>query len=177
VGKSTVAAALAYDVETLQRFPDGILWVSLGLKPNLMSTVAAWGRALGSDALLGLPTLKEATRGLNALLRRKQMLLIVDDVWNTEHAVPFQEARGNECALLFTTREPELADAIAPTATAIYNLPVLTEESSLELLEFIAPSVVNNNPVECRELVNDLEFLPLSLHVAGHTLRAEERMG
>ena len=45
VGKSTVSAALAYDGEVRSAFPDGILFASLGPKPSLLSSVAAWGRA------------------------------------------------------------------------------------------------------------------------------------
>jgi hypothetical protein len=177
VGKSSAAAALAYDAETRQTFPDGILWASLGQKPSLLSELAKWGRALGIDDLLKASTLKEATPRLAAMLSRKRMLLIVDDLWEIEHAVPFQQAQGSQCALLFTTRETKVAEGIAPARDAIYPLPVLSEESSLELLELLAPSVVADNPKECRELVRDVEFLPLALQVAGRTLNAEEKLG
>ena len=67
------------------------------------------------------------------------MLLIVDDVWETEHAAPFQQVRGDECGLLFTTRETHVAEAIAPIHSAIYNLPVLTHDSALEFSEIRFP--------------------------------------
>jgi hypothetical protein len=176
VGKTTVATAIAHDLEIKKAFPDGVLWVSLGQKPNLFSEMATWGRALGTDDLLRAPTLKEATTQLAALLRKKRMLLLVDDVWEAEHAAPFQQACGNKCALLITTREPGLANALAPTPDAVYNLPVLTEENALKLLATLAPTVVDQHANECSELVRSLGCLPLALQVAGHMLSVEAAM-
>ncbi|TVM03114.1 MAG: hypothetical protein CV087_06815 [Candidatus Brocadia sp. WS118] len=176
VGKTTMASALAHDTHIAAAFPDGILWMSLGQKPNLLSEMAAWGRALGTDELLRAPTLKEATAQLTGLLHNKRMLLIVDDVWETEHAAPFQQACGKDCALLITTRESGIAEALAPPDT-VYNLPVLTEDYALELLQKLAPEVVKQHPNESRELVSALECLPLALQVAGHMLNSESKMG
>lgn len=173
VGKTTMAAVVAHDPEINAAFPDGILWTSLGQAPHLLSELAIWGRLLGTDALLRAPTLREVTPQLAALLRNKRMLLIVDDVWEPEHAVPFQQARGPECALLVTTRLPEVAQILAPTRDALYNLPVLTEEKALELLHALAPTAVEKHSNACRELVQALECLPLGLRVAGHLLNAE----
>jgi hypothetical protein len=52
VGKSSIAAALAHDAEIQQAFSDGVLWTSLGQEPNIMSLLAEWGKALGTDELL-----------------------------------------------------------------------------------------------------------------------------
>src|SRR5208283_4935793 len=177
VGKSSLAAALAYDPEVRDCFPDGILWVSLGVNPSLHSVIAAWGRALGTDELLKVPSLRDAATQLAALLSQKQMLLIVDDVWQTEHAVAFAQLRGGQCAVLFTTRETEVAEAIAPAGSAIYNLPVLKEDSALELLELLAPYVSTEYPLESRDLVRGLGCLPIALQVAGRTLNAEWKFG
>jgi hypothetical protein len=37
IGKSTLAAALAYDPDVQAHFPDGILWITLGQQPDLLS--------------------------------------------------------------------------------------------------------------------------------------------
>ncbi len=177
VGKTTMAAALAHDTEVKKAFPDGVLWLSIGEKPQLVPALAAWGRALGTDDLLKAPTLKEATTQLAALLSDKRMLLIVDDVWEAEHAEPFRQARGTNCALIFTTRVSSVAQALAPTPDAVYNLPVLTHENALKLLSALAPSIVTQYPKESADLVHDLECLPLALQVAGHMLQAEASRG
>ncbi len=176
IGKTTIAAVLAHDPDITAAFPDGVLWTSLGPKPNLFSELATWGRALGTDDLLRAKTLEEATAQLTAMLRNKRMLLIIDDVWESEHAVPFKVG-GRGCATLITTRENKVAQAIAPTANDIYKLPVLTDDKALELLQALAPSVVNDYPAESRDLVHELEGLPLALQVAGHMLNVEASYG
>jgi hypothetical protein len=79
--------------------------------------------------------------------------------------------------MLFTTRSKTVAQTIAPTADAIYKLPVLTEEAALELLTKIAPSVIEGHPEECRALARELDYLPLALQVAGRLLHTEAEYG
>ncbi|HEV7904642.1 MAG TPA: NB-ARC domain-containing protein [Pyrinomonadaceae bacterium] len=178
VGKTTLVGVVGRDSDVKQTFHDGVLWASLEQKPELLSTLAAWGRALGTDDLLKAPTLQEATDRLAALLRHKRMLLIVDDVWDTAHAWPFlQVSSDTNCALLITTRLTSVAEALQAGEDRTYLLPVLTEENALILLHNLAPAIVKEHPDECLELVRDLECLPLALHVAGRLLKAEAKMG
>jgi hypothetical protein len=184
VGKTTLVGVLARDPETARAFPDGVLWTALDQNPELMSKIAQWGRSLGTDDLLRIPGLEEATERLARLLRDKRMLLIVDDIWNVAHALPFVRAAANSrCALLATTRLTSVAAALAELDTARkgdenpYLLPVLTDENALILLRYLAPAVVEAHFEECLELVRDLECLPLALHVAGRLLKEEARMG
>jgi hypothetical protein len=178
VGKSALAAVLAHDEEVKKAFPDGVLWTSLGERPDVLSSILRWGAALDENQKWGeLPTLKETTVRLAAVLRDKRMLLLVDDVWRTEHGEVFRQTSGKGCALIFTTRVRVVAEALAPTADSIYSLPVLAEEDALELLRTLAPAVVDRYPDDCREVVHDLECLPLALQVAGRMLQAEAGKG
>src|SRR5690606_12439708 len=59
VGKTTLAAVLSYDSELMQIFPDGTLWASLGPSPNIISELAIWGRALGTDKILHAKSVDE----------------------------------------------------------------------------------------------------------------------
>ncbi len=176
VGKTTLAAAIAHDLDIAATFPDGVLWTSLGLTPSLFNALAAWGRALGTDEILRARTLEEASAQLAALLRDKRMLLIVDDVWQAEHAIPFKVG-GRGCALLVTTRVNGVAQELAATPGDIYYLPVLTDDKALELLRILAPTVVVQHPDATLELIHELEGLPLALQVAGHLLNAEASYG
>jgi hypothetical protein len=177
IGKTAIATVLANDEEVKTTFADGVLWVSLGQTPNLITELAAWGRSLGTEDILRAPTLREATERLRVLLHDKQALLVVDDVWKAEHVIPFRQARGPNCALLITTRETGLVDALSLPDKAIHVLPPLTEERALDLLRLLAPEVVEAFPEKCLELVRSLESLPLALHVAGRLLKAESRKG
>jgi hypothetical protein len=176
VGKTTIASVLAHDPDIQKTFPDGVLWVSLGQEPDLLSEIAAWGRALGSDELLRARTIEEAQAQMAALLLDRRMLLIVDDVWHHEHAMPFKVG-GRGCATLITTRLDSVANFLAPTAGNIYRLKVLKDEDSLTLLNQLAPVAVAQHPDECLILAQELEGLPLALQVAGHLLHAEANYG
>lgn len=176
VGKTTIASALAHDPDIAIRFPDGVLWTSLGQVPNILSEMATWGRALGTDEILKAKSVDEAQNMLAGLLRNKQTLLIIDDVWKTEDAIPFKVG-GHGCATLITTRLDGVANALAPVAENIYRLKVLKDKDALELVRQLAPSVVQQHPGECLVLVQELEGLPLALQVAGRLLNTEANYG
>lgn len=176
VGKTTIASALAHDTDIAGRFPDGVLWTSLGQEPNVLSEMAAWGRALGTEEILKAKSVEEAQVLLAGLLRDKRKLLIIDDVWKAEDAVPFKVG-GAGCATLITTRLDGVANALAPVADNIYRLKVLKDEDALELLKQLAPSAVAQHPNECMVLVHELEGLPLALQVAGRLLNTEANYG
>lgn len=175
IGKTTLASALAYDSEVIDSFPDGILWVSLGLSPDVFSHLAAWGRALHID-LAHAKNVEQASAQLAAHLRGKRMLLIVDDVWKTALALPFQIG-GPNCAMLITTRDRAVARDLAPTPDDIYRLDVLSDENAFALLRVLAPKVVEQHPDESQVLVRELEGLPLAIQVAGHLLQSESELG
>ncbi len=176
VGKTTMATALAYDLDIQKLFPDGVLWTSLGQEPNILSEMATWGRALGTDEILKAKSVEEAQNLLAGILRNKRMLLIIDDVWKAEDAFPFKVG-GVGCATLITTRLDGIANALAPVADNIYRLKVLKDEDALELLQQLAPTVVKQYPNECLVLVQELEGLPLALQVAGRLLNTEANSG
>jgi hypothetical protein len=178
VGKTTLVGVLGRDPEVLKAFPDGVLWTALERGPNLMTKLADWGRNLGTDDLLRTPTVEEAIVKLAALLRHRRMLLIVDDIWTASDAVPFlRVATQTKCAMLATTRLTAVADELALSEQQIYVLPVLTEDNSIILMRYLAPDPVDQYPSECRELVRDLGYLPLALHVAGRLLKTEAKLG
>ncbi|NOT05766.1 MAG: hypothetical protein HOP27_14315 [Anaerolineales bacterium] len=176
VGKGTLASVIAYDHDIISKYSDGVLWISLGPEPNVLSDLAMWGKALGTDDLIKEKTVEDASRRLSALLRYKRMLLIIDDVWSVSDANPFIVG-GPRCATLITTRASAVAQALAGTTDNVYRLNVLTERDSLELLKIIAPAVVSNSLGACKELIKELEGLPLALQIAGHLLNVEANDG
>jgi nucleoside phosphorylase len=177
IGKTTLATVLANDLEVRQAFPDGILWTSFGKSPDIFSELLAWACALDSKQLLSVTTLKEAISIMSGILRSKKLLLVVDDVWKAEHIIPIQKACGASCVLLVTTRLPGVVNDLSLPNSCIYNLPPLTEEKALELLNLLAPTVVSEYRKECQELIQDIECLPLAVHVAGRLLNAEVKLG
>ena len=176
VGKSTTVAILSHDLDIARQFPDGVLWTSLGERPSLFAAISAWADALRLNDPGRMRTAEEISAQLTAALHDKRVLLIVDDVWQPEHALPFRVG-GQYCALVMTSRLNDVAIALAPTASDIYRLPVLSEAAGLELLAKLTPDTVAEHPAEARELVRDLEGLPLAIHVAGRLLHSESHLG
>lgn len=176
VGKTTVAAALARDKEIEELFPDGVLFASLGQQPDILSTLGAWGRASHVGDLSDAESVPEASARLSAMMRKKQTLLIIDDVWEATHATSLAVG-GQRCATLVTTRLGRVAREISPKAEGVYKLGVLSDEEALQLLEQLAPAVVSDHVEESRQLVRDLDGLPLAIRVAGGLLAAESYRG
>lgn len=176
VGKSTTVATLAHDPEIAQQFPDGVLWASLGETPSIIAEISTWADAFKLSEPGRVRKVEEISAQLTAILREKRILLIVDDVWQAEHAQPFRVG-GQMCALVITTRLNDVANALAPTAFDLYHLPVLTDAAALELLGKLTPETTADYPDEARELIRDLEGLPLAVHVAGRLLHSEARLG
>jgi hypothetical protein len=176
VGKSTITALLAHDSDIAALFPDGVLWVSLGESPDVVSEISAWADALKLSEPGRVRKIEDISAQITAGLRDRRVLLIVDDVWRPDHARPFAVG-GQQCALIMTSRLNDVALTLAPTPSDIYRLPVLREDAALDLLARLVPDIVTAYPAEVRELVRDLEGLPLAIHVAGRLLHSEAHMG
>jgi len=175
VGKTTLVTALAHDPEVVQAFPDSVLWASIGENADPLQELKAWAHTLGAD-LSNARTLEDAMSQVRALLHNQQALLIVDDVWGTDAALPFLIG-GADCASLITTRFADVAREIADIPDDVYVLDRLSDDRGVELLAQLTPTVVGRFPEECRKLVSDLEGLPLALRVAGRLLENEASAG
>lgn len=176
VGKSTTIAALAHEPALKLAFPDGVLWTSLGEEPNIARKLLVWADALHLVPPGKTPKVDELTARLTTALKDRRMLLIVDDVWQVEHAAPFRVGGGG-CALLMSSRLNHVARALAPISADVYRLPVLSDEYGLALLSHLAPKAAAEHPDEALQLVRDLEGLPLALQVAGRLLNEEAHLG
>ncbi|NES46724.1 NB-ARC domain-containing protein, partial [Moorena sp. SIO2C4] len=89
IGKSTLAAALAYEPEVQSHFPDGIFWATLGQQPDILSFLSTWIQQLGDYDFKPI-NIDSASLQLRTLLSDKKALLVVDDVWHPEHVEPFR---------------------------------------------------------------------------------------
>lgn len=176
IGKTALTAVIAHDALIQRHFKDGILWVSLGQSPDIFASLVKWGNALKLPGIQQAKSMNDASQILNSALHDKNVLVIVDDVWDETHFRPF-DIGGKGCAILVTSRLNRVAQAIITRRDELYKIPVLDEEQGLALLNTLAPDVVKNHDEEIRELVRDLEGLPLALQVVGRLLREEHILG
>lgn len=121
-GKTTLARALCHDERVQEAFDDGILWVTLGEQPgNLVNKVEDLIYALNHEKP-GYASLDAASARLVELLADRDILLVVDDAWNSIHLKPFLQG-GKRCARLITTRDeraiPQQAQRIQVDAMRI----------------------------------------------------------
>ncbi len=166
VGKSTLAAYLAHLDAVRQRFPDGILWATLGQRPDLLRLLAGWIRALGEDYT---PlSVEDATAYLRSVLRDRAVLLVVDDAWHGEHVRPFLVG-GPRCRVLITTREADIARAVG---ARLHELDVLTPAQALELLgKRLQRRLTEEERTQAETLARTVGYLPLALELSAAQLQ------
>ncbi|MEM6503377.1 MAG: NB-ARC domain-containing protein, partial [Cyanobacteria bacterium P01_C01_bin.89] len=158
VGKSVLAAALTYTDEIRDRFPDGILWATLGQQPDLLPLLGQWIYSLG-DRDYSPTTVDAASSYLRSLLADKTMLLVVDDLWDASHFQYFKLA-GKGCRVLVTTREVRLPEA------AKFELDVMSLDQAVELVEKRLGAIAAADREDFEALVAAVGFLPLAIELA-----------
>ena len=155
IGKSVLAAALAFDNDLKEKYRDGVLWVTLGQKPDLLAFLWAWIQALG-DYDFTPRTISTATAHLRSLLYQRACLLVVDDAWEADDVRPFLVS-APRCRILVTTRRADVASEIN---SSLHQVDVMTPEQSISLLTSRL-----NRPIYAEELRDAQQVAKLVGHL------------
>ena len=166
IGKSVLVAALARELEVQQAFPDGIFWVTVGFEPLLVVQQTQLAEALGGKTLT-FSEVKQGKECLAQLLADKVCLLILDDVWQLDHANAFN-VMNSRSQLLVTTRDAEL---ITGLGAINYRLELLSNEQSLSLMALWAGMQVADLPDVAKAVAQECGNLPLALSLCGAMVR------
>ena len=162
IGKSTLAAALAHDPEVQARFPDAVLWATLGQQPEILPLLSGWVQALGDYQFKPL-VVETASTHLRSLLQDKAALIVVDDVWDPAHVASFLVG-GPSCQVLITTREAAIAKGLG---AAHYDLDIMTPEQALDLLaKRLGRGLEGAERNQALALADAVGYLPLALELA-----------
>lgn len=172
VGKTALAVTIAEDSDIVNRFKDGVLWASLGQRPDILGTLAQWGNDLKTD-VSGYPTPHQRSQALKSVISQRHILLIIDDAWDST-AVELLQCGGHNCCHLLITRLQSLAESFA-TAEQVVRVVELDDESGYQLLSRLAPHAWEADQVSAKALVQSVGGLPLALKVLGGYLAAPER--
>ena len=171
MGKTTFLATLAHN-ETLRRlFPNGVLWASAGdVRENQVAQLITWAKAVDvqMDALNPNASIDEIKQAMGVAMAGRKMLLLVDDVWQSEDLDIFH-LFGEQCALIFATRQVEATVGHAIHQT--YQLEHLNEKITKQLLLSFAPLAEAVEPGRFAQLVSQLGGWPLAIQLAGSQLR------
>lgn len=164
VGKTALAAYLAYDDRIRELFPDGVLWTSLGPTPDLASILRLWMDALRISELQSSTSIEHLLLQLTAGLYDKRLLLIVDNVWSVQAARAFYSAQ-TESVTIFTSRWPNIARQVIMSPDAMLHLQPLDNHDAIEVITKLAPTLIEQHPPAVRRLVKNYAGLPLALHM------------
>jgi hypothetical protein len=168
-GKTTLAKALCHDRRVRYGFDDGILWVTLGENPgDLTGQVKDLIMTLG-DERFNFSTLEAAVNRLKELLEDRDILIVIDDVWNRAHLNPFMQG-GPRCARLITTRNFDTL----PAGAARVRVDAMQQDEATALLAADIKEMNFDDPIlqrELRELASRLGEWPLLLRLVNSALR------
>ena len=162
-GKTVLAKAICHDEDIRAAYDDGVLWVTLGQNPgDLTSRVIDLVEVLCGERP-GFATIEEAQTRLVQLLGNREILIIIDDVWNVNHLAPFLKG-GARCTRLITTRN---VTALPPRTNKI-EVSALTPNEAVRLLRSKLP---DGSLRTFQRLAHRLGNWPLLLKLTNGTLR------
>ncbi|MBD2224473.1 NB-ARC domain-containing protein [Calothrix anomala] len=172
IGKTVLATALARDEEVRKAFPDGVLWVTFGQTPQILTWQSYLAQALG-EKQAAFTEVGLAKARLRELFAEKACLLILDDIWRLDDATAF-DVLGERCQMLITTRDGAIVTGLGGEE---YQLAILGKQQALELLanwanqpEILQPSPQNDVTLQ---VARECGYLPLALAMVGAMMRGK----
>ncbi len=168
-GKSTLARAVCHNDNIRQVFDNGILWVTLGETPGDLSRHVIDLIEVLSGERPGFTSLEAAVVRLEELLADREILLVIDDVWNNAHLKPFLQG-GNRCARLITTRNINTV----PRDVKIVEIDAMQSDEAVTLLRNQLP---DGQQKEMQQLATRMGGWPLLLKLTNGTLRDRVHSG
>ncbi len=159
IGKSVLASTLARDHEVRRAFPDGVIWIGVGLQPTLVTLQRRVAQALGDPG--HFDNEPQGKGKLQELLEHKGVLLVLDDVWDAPHAEAF-DVLGPRCRVVITTRDAALITSLGGTS---HQVQLLTEAEAPALLARWAECPEAALPPDAREVIAECGRLPLALSI------------
>jgi WD40 repeat protein len=168
IGKTVLATALARDEEVRRAFPDGVIWITFGQTPQILTLQSDVVEALG-DKQASFTEINSGKTQLRKLLTDKACLLILDDVWNLNDASAF-DVLEKPCQMLITTRDAGIITALGGEE---YQLSILSQQQALALLANWANQAVETLTTTAKEVARECGYLPLALSMVGAMMRGK----
>jgi hypothetical protein len=167
VGKTVLAAALTRDADVQKAFPDGIFWLSVGARPNLLNLLNEFSSWLpGCDDPWMSETLAQTE--LRKALGGSRALLVLDDVWDVDHAARLNVV-STPGRLLVTTRNREVLLGLKAEE---FRVDVLSPEVAMRMLgDWAGEADTTQLPSAAADVARACGFLPLALAMIGAMVR------
>jgi hypothetical protein len=164
-GKTTLATALCHHDDVMTAFDDGILWATLGEAPKVLHELTKLYAALTGERP-SFVDVDDAAIHVAERLDEKTCLIVIDDVWDPNHLLPFLRG-GRQCSRLITTRR---LDVISESGAQRIAVNEMTEDQAVALLKARLPFLPDDETA-LRVLAARLGEWPLLLRLAASQLR------
>lgn len=167
-GKTALALEICYDERVRERFPDGILWATLGEDIDEVGVLVRildlirWWTEKDPPAF---ETVDAAGARLRTLLSGSRVLLIVDDVWHPVGVSPFLGLASGS-AVLITSRDRR----ILPAGSGSLSVEVDAMEIPAAV-RLLGEDLPEGAPSELEDLAARLGEWPLLLKIVNRQLR------
>ena len=162
IGKTVLATAIAGQPSVIDRFTDGICWITVGDNPNVAELQSRIAAQFGREA--NFPDVETGKTELRELLEKKNALLILDDVWKRTHALSL-DVMGSDGRILITTRDASILKAIG--ASQEVALELLDDAQAIQLLEEWSGQENLSDVPEANAVIEECGRLPLAISVCG----------
>ena len=166
-GKTALARALCHDEAIQNAFDDGVLWVTLGERPGDLTALVEDLISMLSGQRPGFAGLETAVAALAELLADREMLIVIDDVWDAAHLRPFLQG-GDRCARLITTR---MTDVLSPGARRVEVDAMAVGEAVALLQQGLGMADMTAGSMALVPLARRLGEWPLLLKLVNGALR------
>jgi WD40 repeat protein len=172
LGKTTMARMLVHRQEVRDRFPGGVVWVTLGedtAGPALAEKVTNVVGLLHGERP-GLTDPLAAGAELGRVLGHRRVLLVIDDVWTAAQVEPFLIG-GSAAVRLFTTR----VRGVLPRSAELVRVDEMARNEAAQLLTAGAATKVSGDVVE--GLLTVTGRWPVLLSLVNGAIRADLSAG
>jgi WD40 repeat protein len=162
IGKSVIAAAISRDEDIRKKFINGIIWLTIGQKPNLIFRQQQLAKSFGM-VHYPIADVQSGRVYLNEFLKDKNYLIILDDVWEQKDAEAF-DIDSEHSKILITTRK---IDIIRSFDAVEHTLGLLNDNEALTLLATRSNHSLETLPKQAKEVAKECGNLPLALAMVG----------
>ncbi|MDX2138686.1 MAG: NB-ARC domain-containing protein [Chloroflexota bacterium] len=166
VGKSVLSAAISRDYFVRRTFKDGIFWLTFGSEPSLPQIWVRFRSWLGGGTA-PFADERDAQDYFQQITSEQECLVILDDVWRSEHARAFLHL-GDRCRLLVASRNTRILDELDAHSIA---LKLLSDNEARQLLSKCSDTSIESLPTPANDILKLCGNLPLALAMIGSMVR------
>ena len=171
VGKSTLLVALGHDDELQRAFLGRVRYFEVRREMTSLALARLVSRSLGKSLSLKEHTVEEVRARLRSELEGQEVLLLVDNVWDSK-TLDILRNLGPGVVVVFATRDARLASSLALRWQV--HLEELTEQEAWQLIRQIR-EVPEAEEQAARAALRLLEYHPFAVTIAAAGAREMKR--